>query len=840
MKFFVCLLLLWVLACQPLTAQLKPGERKWPHAIPARTKDSDNRDLFIMTLGDVKTPLADSTFDPAKDEIRTNDGSTRADYYKKTLGINFFEPIDKSIFPLPPAGWCSWYYYYQEIDENEIKRNAKWIADNLKDFGAEYVQIDDGWQGTGRGLGENRDWTTIDKRFPGGMQALAAYVKSLGLKPGIWLAPHGQSNKSVVEKNPGVFMFAKDGTSASKTWEGDYLVDPSAAETQKYLTDLFRTLRGWGYEYFKIDGQPIVTREFRNKKEFMKNGTVDADLLYRTTLESIRKGIGDESYLLGCWVVPLEGVGIMNGSRVGADVLPNWDGFKFALRSTMEYYFLHNIAWYNDPDVMIVRTPLPLDQARAWTTLQGLTGQAVLMSDRLSDLSPERVDMIKRVYPAVDIRPLDLFKSERNKRIWDLKISHLDRNYDVVGVFNFDEKKSSSMFVGWKDLGLPEDAAVHVFDFWNKEYLGAFDHGLSVDLEPASTRVLTLVPATDKIQLVSTSRHITQGWVDLISHNFDPGKNVYTGKSRVVRNDPYELRLAFPKGKNFIVKQANALSGQTRLPVKIKNHQGWAAVEFTSPQNAEIAWDISFESADLYRFPVREPNNVWIEAAGVDNVYLHWGSPHQPADGYQVSINGKPVGYSRTQTFALTNLEADREYETEIRTIWQDGKLSEKSAKLKFTPRRLLPAEFYLSDLQPLSLTPGWRQPEMDRTFTSKGLSIAGRHYPRGIGMPTNSEIAFDVKGIYERFSAEVGLDDEFSSNGGSVDFILEGDGKEIWRSSKSIKKSDGAVPVNVEIKRVQKLVLRVRRTEGQSGRAHANWIGARLIGRDRAIALKK
>src|SRR5436190_6223014 len=513
MKTFVQLLIVFCLSCQMTTAQVRTG---WPHTIQARTKDDGNKDLFVMVLGPVETPLADSTFDPARDEVRLKDGGVRTNYYKEALGIKYFKPIDKSIFPLPPAGWCSWYFYYQEIDENEIRRNAKWIADNLKDFGAQYVQIDDGWQGTGHGLGENRDWTTIDKRFPGGMPALAKYIKSLGLKPGIWLAPHGQSSRAVVDKNPGVFLLTKEGTSVVKTWEGDYLVDPSTSETQKYLTDLFKTMHGWGFEYFKIDGQPIVAREFRNKKASMRNPPEDADVLYRRTLESIRAGIGRESYLLGCWVIPLEGVGIMNGSRIGEDGLPNWDGFKFALRATMEYYFLHNIAWYNDPDVMIARSPLPLEQARAWATLQGLTGQAVLMSDRLTDLSPERVELIKRVYPAVDIRPLDLFKSERNKRIWDLKISHLNRNYDVVGLFNFDEAKRSSMFIGWKDIGLAEDQQVHVFDFWNKEYVGSFDRGISVDLEPASTRVLTLVPAANEIQLVSTSRHITQGWIDLV------------------------------------------------------------------------------------------------------------------------------------------------------------------------------------------------------------------------------------------------------------------------------------------------------------------------------------
>lgn len=814
-----------IVTFQATDAQMRSA---WPYTIPARTRDSGNKDLFVMVLGPVETPLADAAFDPSKDEIRMKNGSILRNYYKDTLGIKYFRPIDKSVFPLPPAGWCSWYFYYQEVNEDEIKRNARWIADNLKDFGARYVQVDDGWQGVGHGNDDNRDWTTIDKRFPGGMQSLASYIRSVGLKPGIWLAPHGQSNKSVVDAKTGVFLLKPDGTSASKSWEGNYLVDPSTPETQRYLADLFRTLHGWGFEYFKIDGQPTVIREFRNKKAAMKNPADDTDALYRNTLESIRSGIGADSYLLGCWVIPLEGVGIMNGSRIGADVLPNWDGFRFAMRATMEYYFLHNIAWYNDPDVMVVRSPLPLEQAQAWATLQGLTGQAVLTSDRLTDLSPDRVELLKRVYPAVDIRPLDLFKSERNKSIWDLKIDHLGRKYDVVGVFNFDETKKSPTFLSWNDLGLPKDQPVHVFDFWNKEYLGNFDKGLTVDLSPASTRLLTLMPDTGAIGLISTSRHVTQGWVDLVSQKFDPAKNTYSGRSKVIRSDPYELRFAFPRGKNFVVKSAIARGVKGPLAVRIMNHQGWAAVEFTSPQTTEIAWEIRFEPAAYYRFPVREPQNLWAESSGVSGVDLRWNIQHQPAAGYQISLGGDVVGYSTTQVFALRGLDPGREYDAEVRTVWQDGNISDKSAKLRFTLNRLLPNEIFLSNIEPLSLSNGWRQPEMNRTFSGKGLAINGQHYPNGIGMPTSSEIDFNVAGNYDKFSALVGLDDEFNSPDGSVEFIALGDGKELWHS-RPLKKSDGAVPVSISVKGVRILRLRVQRSEGQSGRAPADWVDAKL-----------
>lgn len=781
-----------------------------------------------MTLGDVNPSIADGTFDPVKDEMRLRDGRVLTHYYRDTLNIKYFQPIDKTHFPLPPSGWCSWYFYYQEINQDEVKRNAAWIADNLKDYGAVYIQIDDGWQGTGHGLGENRDWTTIDKRFSGGMDTLAAYIKSLGLKPGIWLAPHGQSNEIVQRSNHGVFLLKSDGTSASSTWEGKFLIDPSTPESQKYLKDLFTTLSKWGYEYFKIDGQPIVIREYRTRKSAMKNPADDTDALYRQTLKSIRAGMGPNSYLLGCWVVPLEGVGLMNGSRIGADVLPNWDGFKFALRASMEYYFLHNVAWYNDPDVLVVRAPLPLEQARAWATLTGLTGQAVLTSDRLMDLSADRVELLRRVYPAVDIRPLDLFKYDRNKRIWDLKVNHLGRNYDVVGVFNFDEAKSATTYVNWKDLGLADDKRVHVFDFWNKEYLGAWEKGISVDLGPASSRVLTLLPEEDHPQLISTSRHITQGWVDLLAQAYNQATNSYAGKSKVIRNDPYELRFVFPRGKNFMIKNAAARSLSGKLPVTITNHQGWSTIEFTSPQTTEVSWNVSFTPGYFYKFPVREPQNLWAEPVGVDGVNVHWTVQHQPAAGYEVWFDGEMKGATTSQVFALRGVDPNVSHTAEVRTVWQDGIVSEKKADLKFSLKQLLPAEVFVSDLDPFRITHGWRQPEMDRNFNGGGLMIGGRHFAKGIGMPTNSEVEFQLNGTYGEFSATVGFDDEYKNSEGAVEFIVVGDGKELWRSGE-LKKADGARQVKVDVRNVRQLILRVKRT-GEGGRIHADWVDAKLM----------
>jgi len=796
--------------------------------IPGRIHNGGNPDLMVMTLGNVSTPLAQGQFDPTSDRFRMADGRTIDHYYRDSLRIAFYAPIDKTIFPLPPSGWCSWYYYYQDIDEHEVKLNAAWIAENLKAYGAEYVQIDDGWQGSGHGLGGNRDWTTIDRRFPGGMDGLASFIRNQGLKAGLWLAPHGQSNEQVVRNNPGVFLLRPDDSTASNTWEGTYLVDPSTSASHRYLANLFSTLSGWGYDYFKIDGQPIVVNEFRSKKSFMKHPAGNTDSLYRSTLRSIRSAIGKNRYLLGCWGIPLEGAGIMNGSRTGGDVDLGWPGFRVALSATMQYYFLHNVVWYCDPDVMLLRSPLTISQARAWATLQGLTGQALMDSDRLMDLSSERVDILRRVYPAVDIRPLDLFPSTRDKHIWDLKISHLGVSYDVVGIFNYDETAAESRFLRWSDLGLPANKPMHVFDFWNKEYLGAWEGGIALPIEPTSCRVLTIMPMEDHPQLVSTSRHITQGWVDLVSSSYDRAAHTYRGKSRVVRNDPYELRFAFPRGTGMAVSAASA----DGLPVRISNHQGWATVEFTPPSSGVVNWRVTFAPAPYYRYQPHTPYGLTVQRVGIDGADIRWSSNYYLNTGFELFLGDSLLGYAPSTTFPLRGLNPDSLYTVALRTVWQDGQTSLKAATLQFSTAALLPDRLWLSTLEPASATVGYATLQRDKSISGGPLTLGGSQYEHGLGTHANSDIAYDLHQRFGQFNALVGVDDDAGKGRGSVEFIVLGDGKPLWKSG-IMKQGDAPKRVDVSLDGVRTLLLRVTDAADGIDYDHADWVNPQIVRSD-------
>jgi hypothetical protein len=79
MKLPVLIALVFVVLSQTLMAQSRGSTTPaWPRPIPARIHDGANKDLVIMTLGDVSTGLADGVFDPLKDEERLKDGTLLA------------------------------------------------------------------------------------------------------------------------------------------------------------------------------------------------------------------------------------------------------------------------------------------------------------------------------------------------------------------------------------------------------------------------------------------------------------------------------------------------------------------------------------------------------------------------------------------------------------------------------------------------------------------------------------------------------------------------------------------------------------------------------------------
>lgn len=119
--------------------------------------------------------------------------------------------------------------------------------------------------------------------------------------------------------------------------------------------------------------------------------------------------------------------------------------------------------------------------------------------------------------------------------------------------------------------------------------------------------------------------------------------------------------------------------------------------------------------------------------------------------------------------------------------------------------------EIRLSSLDLGHVLQGSGKPGVDRSATGKPLRIAGREYSHGFGTHSPSTLHLDLQGGCVRFNAQVGINDDGPAirKNGSVEFIIEGDGKVLW-SSPLMRGGMAAQAVDLDLSGVKMLALRV------------------------------
>lgn len=86
----------------------------------------------------------------------------------------------------PAMGFSTWNAYACDIDANVIEQASQALIDQgFKDFGYEYINIDDCWQADERDADTNILQANSEK-FPNGLKAVVDKIHSHGLKAGIY------------------------------------------------------------------------------------------------------------------------------------------------------------------------------------------------------------------------------------------------------------------------------------------------------------------------------------------------------------------------------------------------------------------------------------------------------------------------------------------------------------------------------------------------------------------------------------------------------------------------------------------------------------------------------
>ncbi|MFM8305455.1 MAG: glycoside hydrolase family 36 protein [Actinomycetota bacterium] len=296
------------------------------------------------------------------------------------------------------VGWCSWYQYFERIDETTLRANLA----RAGDWPFTVFQLDDGYQSA---VG---DWLEPNDRFPSSLDALADAIRGEGCTPGLWLAPFlAAPDARVVRTRPELLTRGHDGEPVvsmfNDIWGGFVLgLDPTRSETRAHLEDLGRAVRDAGYDYAKLDFtfSPNVPGAYADP-------TATPAQRVRAGYDAFRRGFGDDGFILGCGAPLGACVGVVDAMRIGPDIAPSWEvaerdtawpGYEFAapaLRhawsATADRAFLHRRLWVNDPDCVMLRThatDLTPDQAEGWARAVGASGGMVVVSDDLALLDP--------------------------------------------------------------------------------------------------------------------------------------------------------------------------------------------------------------------------------------------------------------------------------------------------------------------------------------------------------------------------------------------------------------------------------------------------------------------
>ena len=172
--------------------------------------------------------------------------------------------------PTPVLGWSSWSSLGRNPTAEKFEAQARALRDSgLQKIGYNYANLDDFYYQCPGPQGPDVDsygrFVTDPSKFPpdgdaDGMEVVAKYIHSLGMKFGIYMTP-GISSQAVA-KNTAIegTQYTADQIAVPTHKEENYncrgmvSIDFSKPGAQEYVNSLVNRFAKWGVDYIKLDG----------------------------------------------------------------------------------------------------------------------------------------------------------------------------------------------------------------------------------------------------------------------------------------------------------------------------------------------------------------------------------------------------------------------------------------------------------------------------------------------------------------------------------------------------------------------------------------------------------
>ena len=231
-----------------------------------------------------------------------------------------------------------------------------------------------------------------------------------------------------------------------------------------------------------------------------------------------------------------------------------------------------------------------------------MAGGVLMVSDKVEAYRDDRnIEGMKRSAPVLFTVPGQLYSCGRRPVQWWLQ--EIDRPFDhwyVLARFQWGEREKDKHVYRFKglppqevkfaDLGLPAEREYLVFEFWTQKFLGKAKGSFTAPAMDQNTgmQVFAIREARAYPWIISTSRHISQGGVDLLDVRWNDHDKTLAGRSSVVKGDPYLITIYLPERFRFMAAEADG----EKVEMEKAGHS--VTVRMIPSETKTVNWRIAF------------------------------------------------------------------------------------------------------------------------------------------------------------------------------------------------------------------------------------------------------
>ncbi len=809
----------------PLRLRIRAVVRFGRQPVPVRL-EPDETGVLQTSLGGVFSRRCDAVFDRArgqavrfdvglmrgdKDSILVDRQLVLSDTEVDLLKLSYDEAVQVSsggdgrvdgeaeaLQGPAPVGWVAGPNGSFGSNEIEILQTAVWMAQHWLPLGADTL-----WLGSDALLTALRDASRPEQdagastsEFPRGLQWLNDQLRRVGFRPGVVFNPFIEPREDVWESNASRLL----GGEAAPLRPGQEpvrLLDPTSRGAWEFL-DSWGELLGQTFRYrdLVLTDQGAIVERWAGAQARWSAPSTPVAKAYTDAIARLQSNLSGGGQLVDYdGSVPLELAPLFEVVGSSPHSTDGWNGVRESLRNTLGGYFTQSGERKSFPGPIALSEPLTIGQVRAGVTLIGLTGQAAFATGDLRRLSAERRSAFEAIIPPQPVRPLDLYTSPGQPDIWNLRLRIVEREWDVVALFNWGERTQLRSVdfatLGWEQPKAPR----HIFEFWEQRYLGEARESWTVSVPPTSVRLFLLRRVENRPQVVGVSRHIIPALPEDLAVKWDSDLGVLIGSFKNVPDREYTLHIALRGGD--VYWNVDRLQARGAAPF-IDDSTGLLTLRFGAtprpPERNTFRMQLSAQPREILAL---DPPAPLLGTPLDEQVVLRW----RGVDGaclYEVHRDGERIARDFDTTFIDRFAPPNQRVRYEVYAI--DG-LGRRSPGVFATVKSLPARDRGLDQLVPVAIEgPG----SWGRSAAGGGqtLEVAGTRFRGWVSQSGAITLHYELLGLYKRFSARVGV-----SGSGTVVFRALVDGQ-VVAESEPVTADSPVWPMDVEIAEGQALTL--------------------------------